>query len=408
MAAIHGNVQAIPYNANFIAQQNCSGLDAGTIIRIIGAVILAVAAIFQILACCLGWCEEDNNYALANRDIRQLNRGNQQPVAQTLQERISRVAPVSEEATQAAQDLQINPITLSIAPAPVTDLLRELAKKNDVRNINIDDLLTCVDTYVPEGRRGSPERREHDEVRTYIGQYIQFIKEKRDYANDLPTHPNYDHAKWDPYYSELELLAKNLIFEFRNPEIPAHKKKTALVQIADAKQHCRPRILEETRRQFLSVTGRLQSMGDKILRWAQTLKEDIILEVFQGGQFHVVNQARQKVGEKWGLNRDPLNLSDPHINCGGVHDAQTFERALTNQYTPARLIETVRTRMVYDNDMQSAMDYLAIELQRQAPEEIDNIQDYFEAIGTGRETYNVVTARGVAKFCELAGLLRRR
>ena len=419
MAAISGNITH--YNAHVVADQHCAGLDAETLLRIIGAVILAVAAIFLTIGCCLGLCEEDQaeTPALAQRDVRQLNPGNRDlaafanqrvnlpkvqetPQLQVRVGKINKAEKVTEASLAATQNLKINPKTLGVAPKPVAELMKVLNRDNNVERIDIRELLKWVNTLFD----GSAE---HGTVRTHISAYIQFIFDREDYESHRPNHDEYDHARWDAYFDELHLIAKNLVFEFENDinkdKIPVHKKRTALTQIADAKQHCRPRILEESRRQFLSVTGRL-SMNDKLYRWAQRLKEDIIFEAFQTTQFHVINQARLKVGEKWGLDRDHFNLTDPHITIGRNVPAHEFDNALERGFTPARLVDTIRTLMVYDNDLPSAMDFLMAKMENDPDR--DNIERYFELVTDGKDLNTVINCEGVAKFCELAGLLVKK
>lgn len=154
------------------------------------------------------------------------------------------------------------------------------------------------------------------------------------------------------------------------------------------------------------MIGAQLSIKDKFLLWTQQIKEAIIIKNFQRGQFHVINHARNLVGAKWGLDRDPLNLADRHRDsCGAEATKEQYDQALTASYTPAHLVEEIYPRLVYDGDVKGAMDFLKDDPEVQESI-VMNESVFFETIKDPLgQDISLVTRKGVAKIASMVGLI---
>jgi hypothetical protein len=168
------------------------------------------------------------------------------------------------------------------------------------------------------------------------------------------------------------------------------------LQIADAAENCKPRIYEESMRQFKELTNRGELMEQKFLRWIQIVKEDIILHHYVSGQpVHVLNRARNLVGREWGLDNDEVAAQDEHIEMGGRTTAEEFKATLKAHFTPALLIEEIIKRLLQDGNNTEVNQFL----QGILPEEFSD----FDSIFDGPR----IKCKGVALILEKLGFLTR-
>ena len=252
---------------------------------------------------------------------------------------------VSEEALAATQGMRINPARLAAKPEPIA--LNELELNNI--SVEFNEIVTLYDEIFTRPDHGmSAEVVNH--ARQYIVDYSTYV--------ERGPHPT------TLYTQNIQGFAKNIIFEMKKPdeEVPLAKKITALLEIADACEHCRPRRYEESKRQYLLLTNRMTTIDQQILTWLQMLKDDIIIQAFQHGQFHVINAARnmQHLARKWGLdNEDQCNIDDEYIGCGRGFSEWQADATLEANYFPARLVDSIKARLDTEANNDTVNNYLA-------------------------------------------------
>ncbi len=399
------------------------GFGDNSLLRTIGMIVLVVFGVFQIISClfeilreCFG--EEIDDHGMQAqpnaRNVIQLQIAPppaEKPIA-GMDLAIVKHANLDarEKLQEAVNGYRINEEMLSKTPPSIEHLLQQVLK-NDVSEIQIEELLTIFDAcfgikglgtaprsvldYINLGQRNVEQRELLDQRSALDTRYVQFIKKAQEGSA--------------AYHKRLDWLAKNIIFELRKEKVSFQAKQTVLLSLADAAANCKPRRLEESQMQLLSLIGAKLDMKDKFLLWAQQVKEAIIIKQFQGSQFHVINHARYVIGEKWGLNTDPVNLNDEHLGCGAVATAQQYDNALRATYTPEHLIEEIYGRLVYDGDAKGAMEFLKDDADVQESMAVMDGK-YFEfiedpssdAVGAG---VSIVTRQGVAKIAERIGLI---
>lgn len=430
------NAVAFLHHANPIPvdQPWGTGFGGNSLLRTIGLVILAVFGVFQILACFFEILNECFGDQIDDRQAGQIHlpgAGDAPEILGRYGREIEAGQAASPEAERVVQDLAINPKMVAVAP-PSVETLAKLLKINDVSKVKIEDMITQFDAifsvngaalqkeiddfwakknlelgrlYSPYQLRRAAEKEIAPKVnllntRIHIGEYVAFVRNRggRDRA----------------YTDQLELVAKNISVQLGKPDVPLHKKQTALLELADAIQRCKPRILEESKRQFLSLIGHLLTINDKFLLWAQLLKDNIIIQNFQGDQFHVLNRARKMVGKDWGLDCDPTNLADPHIvGYGGNATVAQYNAVLRANYRPGRLVEAFFNRLAYDDDLRGLYEFLDKNLteQEKALVDADHADGYIKNIANpspkddADKEITVITLKGVAKIAQIVGLL---
>jgi hypothetical protein len=304
---------------------------------------------------------------------------------------IDSVQGVSLKAIEATRGYILNPLRIRDVPPPLN--IEEL-RLNGTGDIPIDELLVHFDTIF-QYETGRQRLAEIQHAKPYITQYINFIKARQDQSGE--------------YFDQLLCLAQNLIIELRKPEILLHKKQTALLEIADAQEKCKPRRFEETKRQFQEVSNRAETLEDKFLRWIQMFKEEIIIKTYQGTQFHVINRARIEIGEEWGLDRNAISTADEHIGCGGNTTKEEYRQTLTQNCTPASLVAALRTRIEYDGLNRDFSDYLS-HFSTELPENYDDAEEgFFDIIVKESGGYEaVLNERGITWLLEHFKFITKR
>ncbi|MFI5334053.1 MAG: hypothetical protein ACHQT8_02670 [Chlamydiales bacterium] len=444
-------VQEIPrfaFNAPW-----AEGFDTDVFMRTVGLVIIVVVGILYGLSLLFKYLGFD-----AAQPERQAGAGIRLPAGDGVVNRPANRQPVSAAARQldeaavrtaaaATHGLIINQKEISAAPPAIEDIINLLDE--DVSQVRVDQILdqydqvfeselravnlfiaghireNCKDYgFLPDYRK---ERAHYyaREAASRSGQtravellqlkdrplrnnYVEFIKARSTWGSCTPE-----------YFNRIELVAKHIICQLRKPHVPLHKKQVALSQIADAAAHgCPPRRLEESQRQLLFLLGRTLTVKDRCLLFAQALKEDLLLQHFQGEEnFHVINRMRRHIGREWGLSQDPLSLNDPHAKDGGMYAGNAtpdqMRAVLRENYTAPRLVSAIHTRLAYDNDLVELCDYLNATLQGDERDNIANL-DHPEEGYTAATTMqidgevrhiSVVTLKGVAKIAQMVGLL---
>jgi hypothetical protein len=293
---------------------------------------------------------------------------------------------ISQAALDATRGMQINPAKLGLRPEPIA--LNELELAGEI--IDFNEMLVCFDKYYTTNNTGFTPP-EIASTRGYIEGYITYIQE-----TNLPS---------EMYRNNIQGFARNIIFEMLKPDdkVPVHKKITAFMEIANACEKCRPRRYEESKRQYLLLANRMTTMDQKLLVWIQMLKDDIIIQAFQRGQFHVINRARNMptLANKWGLdNVDQVNTNDEHIGCGGSYSESEADAVLTNGYFPARLVDSIKARFDFEGDNELLNEYL----QHEDGLPSDFATQFYERSSTQLDQM-AINAKGVAWILKKQGFL---
>jgi hypothetical protein len=175
---------------------------------------------------------------------------------------------------------------------------------------------------------------------------------------------NYDKT----YSSTLKKAVQNIVLELGRPgsDIPVDKKMRALTAIIEAQQSCAPRRLAECLRQYKLLKTATPEMEQMLLEYVRDLKEECLIQAFQGSQFHVLNWVRTRVGQEYGLEVNILVTSDPHLGVGGRPSDGEIRRQFNNRYTPEALVEGVMTRIHLEGSNTPCRDYIQLELYQQA------------------------------------------
>lgn len=249
---------------------------------------------------------------------------------------------VSFAAIAETKNYEIAKDRLAHRPEP---LLAEELQREGVNQIDVGELVAFFDRTIADSGSDVPAG-EAAHARRYIQHYVDFIQ-RRSGPSDM-------------YNNNLKLTAQNFILEMRKPylEVPLHKRRAAFFELADAAEHCRPRMYEEMQRQYKMVTNQQLTIEQKLLMWLQMLKEDILIQKFQGTQFHVINRARNEVGGEWGLDANEISQNDEHIGCGGSTSKEEYVKVLTKNYTPGRMVDAIHSRLIYDGNNELINQYM--------------------------------------------------
>jgi hypothetical protein len=178
----------------------------------------------------------------------------------------------------------------------------------------------------------------------------------------------------------LKKIAKLLIVELRKDATPESKKKEALLGIANAISHCYPRIYEQSQHQLKLLKNQVTSLDEKFKFWLQVLKENIILERYQNSQFHILNHARARLSD-WGFDQNPVNFQDDYINSFSSVEGINYRYTLNREYTPARIVTTIRGKIIDEGDNTQINTYFQAHQQELSDAGLSH-QDLFENDGT--------------------------
>lgn len=237
------------------------------------------------------------------------------------------LSKIDPEAILATRTVQIERSRAADAPRRIDPLEFD----EDTGDIGVDELIERFDEIFPNPN--------HDEnkARQDLLAYTKFVKDG--------SQPD------QQYNANLQGVVKLLIAELRKSEVPQAKKEAALIEIAEAYRNCPPRTYEESFRQLKILTNRYENLEQMLLFWLQFFKEGVLLERYQGDQFHLLNEARKRVPD-WGLDQDPVNLSDPFTTCfgGGLCIGPlNYRYTLNKEFTPARIVEAIHNRVLQDD-----------------------------------------------------------
>ncbi len=242
---------------------------------------------------------------------------------------------IAQEALDASSGLSINAEMLPVVPDKV-DMDKDQLSHDAVK---IDDLKT-VFRNLSARSSGDIHILEDD-----VDYYILTVNSK------LTSQKENDR--------ELVLYAQNFILKLKDESIPVDKRLNELDTLCKGVRFCQSRVGRETTRGFKRLNGTELSFEQNIRHWVQDLKEEILIEAF--GDIHHIDDACIVIGKEWGLDVTAESLADGGARCVGVclciSDA-TYRYHLNKNFTPARLIATIHTKILSENCVEQANDYL--------------------------------------------------
>lgn len=258
---------------------------------------------------------------------------------------------LSPQAVSAARFYAVNRSRISELPQDATLDSATLAATEGVL---LDDLTTEYDRLVLQGAQAERD----DPIRNNLENFARFVRNGKAQVEQQEAQRAESIAEGlgDPgaprekaYFENMERTLLNTIFELRTARPDNKKACDALNGIAEAYHGCDPRKYKESKRHLERMMARAgnnatERLDQQLLLWLKGFKEDIVLNRYQSGQFHILNKACQQVRD-WGLGGDNVELNDPYINMGGFAFALNFRYTLNKEYTPARIIEVVKTNL---------------------------------------------------------------
>lgn len=320
---------------------------------------------------------------------------------------------VDPVATAAAQPYRLNIVKRGYVPrdpALPTEALSEVSMEVVVEEF---DRLCPLKALPRTATQQQRERIREDNTqirrtRDALRDYITFIRNGVNRSNPSVYFLN-TQKYWLNIAYELRRPAPTSGGEARiNPVAVQQKRIDTLYGLAEPMidHNCEPRKYTQPKRQFERLTGRFDDIGEQFGMWLKAFKEDIVTTRFMNRQFHVLNRARLLAPE-WGLGGDEVEQTDPHMTgrCGGEFSREELCAELEANYTPARMISVIKTRL-HDEDLG---DFVNPYLQRHA----DNLPDdwettFFEPHPTAfteRDPVQTLSHQGVAWFLYHTGYL---
>jgi hypothetical protein len=242
---------------------------------------------------------------------------------------------IAQEALDASSGLSINEEMLPVVPDKVEMDKDQLSHQA----VKIDELKTVF-----------------RDLRARSSGEIQILEDDVDFyiltVNSKLTSPKENDR-------ELVLYARNFILKLKDESIPVDKRLMELDTLCKGVRFCQSRVGRETTRGFKRLNGTELSFEQNIRHWVQDLKEEILIEAF--GDIHHIDDACIVIGKEWGLDVTAESLADGGARCVGVclciSDA-TYRYHLNKNFTPARLIATIHTKILSENCVEQANEYL--------------------------------------------------
>lgn len=212
---------------------------------------------------------------------------------------------------------------------------------------------------------------------------------------------------WDSCFLDAAILLKRIILNLNDRSIPLVKRQEALIALANAGQNCSGIIYQECVRQVnkLSTSIAMMTLEELLLRWLQTLKEDILIESLGHGHFRVIDHVRaSSIGRAWGLEAvNPHELEAANLNeidhfamiliCREIHKCA---KTLQVNYIPLRIVQAIKERIILEQAQPMIMEYMGMNL----PDDIDP-QSLFSTDD------NNINEKGVLWLLESHGFLKR-
>ena len=259
---------------------------------------------------------------------------------------------VSVKARSVAAGLHLGP-GVQRRPAQVLNL----SNRYDISRIALgqvdnNPLLATIDHLFPqneimednrkrldEDRRGLPRDPDNyslERIRGGLVTYMQFVLS----------------SSTGGYMQSIQTLFRMLIAELQSPDIPDDVKRSCFKPLSSVMLEggCDPRKIEEVSTQLDRLTNARirdgETLVEKIIAWLATAKESLVYTHFQGGQFHVINHVRERLGSEWGLKMFATqDQYDQHADGCGRVDIDRVRQKFREICTPAFMVEITYDRL---------------------------------------------------------------
>ncbi len=208
-------------------------------------------------------------------------------------------------------------------------------------------------------------------------------------------------AIYNFYYDQIELFLKNILYEIMHtPKLSCEKKRRVFHELSVAGGHCPARWLEESKRQFISLRLKDNSLLEYyILQQIQGLKEDILLELFQNGaknvEYHILDSIRKELGGELGLDDSTVHL-DPFTPKLSPANVRLIKRLFIAAYTPEKILRAMKERInlsLKESYNPSLFSYLAKRIEEKCPEIEDPAEHVMQHFM--RRDYQTISKTGV-------------
>jgi len=348
-----------------------------SILTVVGYVFAPFICIYECFWCCFllgeGHLKDRKNAKKNNRPIRELDDFN----LQTFQ-----------------KDSKINwEVVKKPAPKLKLDFIRNV-------EVNLDQLPLEYDRLF--------KNEEDPAIRKTLVDYVKYAKQNT-YIPEVSFFSKLLKAgEEERYFEHLRLILKNLIFELQSddsslPEIEKdkrlEKKKVTLISLSEAVYDCPTRRLEEPQRLLKRLVNREETVEEELLRFLESLKEEILLERCQMGQMHIINELRGIAGLELGLDRSEVNLDDISIKITKFTCEQVIHIFQKN-FSEENVCTALKNRIIEDGKNKKYLEFLT-QPNLLTQEELDKLADYTNPVYfNGKE----ITNEGVKLVLQKANL----
>lgn len=260
---------------------------------------------------------------------------------------------ISPQADIASEGLVHDARGLQRRPPP----LRDEPRPDNFDAIPFTDWLRHFDRLHDLTTASYADRMAIQGMRNRIAEFVNFIETVQE--DGPPGYHGNPTRRIPGYRNDIQFAARWLIVQM-NTSAPLGQPisadmrgrlQAAFTCLADALDGCPPRKQEEIVKilinlRLFSRSTRLPGCGinesiffHALITKLSNCKDDIPMELFQGGQFHILNFIRNLYGDQWGLSHMPL-ANDPHQNgCGAMQHPDYASEALEKLYTPKYAVQ---------------------------------------------------------------------
>jgi hypothetical protein len=291
--------------------------------------------------------------------------------------------------SQAAIDATVN---YRINRAKMSELPQDVAiSANDLRNVYFVELAripgdpeeedaqpTLIDTvtqqYTILPDRNADTLRLLTECANYILNGLDELRvreEQRRQASQVGLPDPGEHPKKFEY-EEMERMWMQIGYQMRDGNLAPMRKINLFGKLVDAMRGCGPHKYKGVKRGFEIVIG--GTLDQKFLYWIKDFKREVILQRYQDGQFHVENDALDKVRD-WGLGGDKAELSDVYKGMFGVEfSGLNYRYVLNREVTPARLVEMIKMQLEAEDSSEAEIAGYLQKTTSELPEGWDSLE----------------------------------
>ncbi|MBS0622923.1 MAG: DUF1539 domain-containing protein [Verrucomicrobia bacterium] len=310
-------------------------------------------------------------------------------------------------------------------------ILSELGLKNEVDIQEVVDYIFCVRDVYPQCVKEYPEKKESiDFLReqlqsknTYnysallhvvrIEQQIEALTQGK---NSLESAiERCEVGRVDNGKKVLSNL-RHILVKLEDPNLPSATKQHILTDLADKLSACDPTWVEVSRYSLEEIYSCAEKGEDILLRMAKKVREDIVLKISGGIQWHTLNYLRGQSDLDFGLDKEDIEGDRYKNNFKISESLSSFRQKCMAEYTPHHLVESVQMQLLYrsgteTNLLQQEVLYPFLEDHPEICKGVDSIEWMTtnclekQALGNGKVAH-VINLLGVGYMLEAIGLIK--